>query len=362
MIYEVAVSESLPPLHFPVIRRAVSKLDIVYLLEAAPLFGGVKVVLHQANLLAARGHRVTIVCPSEAPEWYPLRATWRQTTGLEPHEIPKADVVVATFWTTLSRALRADAGQVVHFCQGFEGELEHNVAEHPAILQAYRNPVPAITVSPHLATMIRERFDRPARVIPQPLENWWRPRRRWAPARPARILATGPWEIYLKGVPVAAEAVRRLRQLGHDCTWVRLSQWPLCDEERAALDPDEFHCHLRPDQVPELVRSCDLLLAPSWPVEGFGLPVLEAMASGVPSVASDIPSFRAFADGASILVPREDAGAFARAASSLLSSGRRWRRHRRHGLNVAKAYRESVAVREIEAAFLWAIGGRWQER
>jgi len=46
---------------------AVTKLDIVYLLEAAPLFGGVKVVLHQANLLAARGHRVTIVRPQRAP-------------------------------------------------------------------------------------------------------------------------------------------------------------------------------------------------------------------------------------------------------------------------------------------------------
>lgn len=336
------------------------KLDIVYLLEAAPLFGGVKVVLHQANLLADRGHRVTIVCPAPPPHWYPLEATWRQTNGLEPHEIPRADVVVATFWTTLPRALQAASGQVLHFCQGFEAELEHNTAEHPAILEAYGQPVPAMTVSPHLASMIRQRFGRPARVIPQPLEPWWRPRRRWAPSGTPRILATGPWEIYLKGVPVAAEAVKHLRRLGTRCSWVRLSQWPLCDEERSVLEPDEFHHHLRPDQVPELVRSCDLLLAPSWPVEGFGLPVLEAMASGVPSVASDIPSFRAFATGASILVPREDAAAFAAAAASLLDSPRRWRRHRRRGLRVARRYREASAIREIEAAFLWAASGRWQ--
>ncbi|MEO1088321.1 MAG: glycosyltransferase family 4 protein, partial [Acidobacteriota bacterium] len=266
------------------------------MLEAAPLFGGVKVVLHQANVLVDRGHHVTVVCPQERPDWYPLKAHWHQTTGLDPHEIPSADVIVATFWTTLSRARAARAGEVVHFCQGFEGDLEHNTAEHPAILEAYASPVPAMTVSPHLAAMISRRFGRLAQVVPQPLEPWWRPRRRWAPRRPARVLATGPWEIYLKGVPIAAEAVRSLRARGVACRWIRLSQWPLCEEERGVLEPDEFHHHLPPEHVPALIRSCDLLLAPSWPVEGFGLPVLEAMACGVPSVVSDIPSFRGFAD------------------------------------------------------------------
>ncbi|MEM6793612.1 MAG: hypothetical protein AAF725_06490, partial [Acidobacteriota bacterium] len=236
------------------------RLEIVYLLEAAPLFGGVKVVLHQANLLADRGHAVTIACPSKPPDWYPLRARWLRTVGLEPGEIPRADLLIATFWTTLPRALAADKGRVVHFCQGFEGDLDHNRAEHPAILEAYSRPVPALTVSPHLAEMIQRRFGRPALAVPQLLGPAWRPAFRLRPRRPARILATGPWEIYLKGVPVAADAVLELRRRGLDCTYVRLSQWPLCEEERAHLVPDEFHHRVPPDAVPELVRSCDLLL------------------------------------------------------------------------------------------------------
>lgn len=317
-------------------------------------------VLHQANVLASRGHDVTVVCPSERPDWYSLKARWQQTTGLDPHEIPQADVVVATFWTTIARALAARSGAVVHFCQGFEGDLEHNIAEHPAILEAYGRQVPAMTVSPHLAAMIRERFGRPARVIPQPLEPWWRPRRRWSPGKPARILATGPWEIYLKGVPTAARAIQGLRAMGLDCRWVRLSQWPLSDEEQGALEPDEFHHHLPPERVPDLIRSCDLLLAPSWPVEGFGLPVLEAMACGVPSVVSDIPSFRGFAEGASILVPRDDVDAFAAAAASLLTQPQRWRRHRRRGLKVAQAYREDRAGQAIEETLRWVADGSWR--
>ncbi|MEM8994933.1 MAG: glycosyltransferase, partial [Acidobacteriota bacterium] len=96
-------------------------------------------------------------------------------------------------------------------------------------------------------------------------------------------------------------------------------------------------------------------------VEGFGLPVLEAMACGVPSVASDIPSFRAFAADASILVPREDSEAFAAAAASLLDSGRRWRRHRRRGLQVAAAYREDRAGAAIEEVLRWVASGDWRQ-
>ena len=341
-------------------RGSVLRLSIVYLLEAAPLFGGVKIVLHQANLMVGRGHRVTVVCPQEAPAWYPLRAEWRRTHGLEPHEIPAADVVVATFWTTLPRALAAARGEVAHFCQGFEGELEHNRADHRSIHEAYRSPVPALTVSPHLASMLTERFGRPARVVPQPLESGWRPRLRWRPSRPARILATGPWEIYLKGVPVAADAVLELRRRAVDCRWVRLSQWPLTEQEREHLEPDEFHHHLPPAEVPGVMRSCDLLLAPSWPVEGFGLPVLEAMASGVPSVVSDIPSFRGFAATVSLLVPGKDPLAFADAAQELLEAPDRWRRHRRAGLRLARRYREAAAAREIEAALVWVARGDWR--
>lgn len=347
------------------------RLVITYLLEDTALFGGVKVVLHQANLLARRGHEVRVVGPGKPPDWYPLEASYLHTTGLDPHEIPPADVTVATFWTTLFHVDRAraagslkgpagQAGEVLHFCQGFEAELTHNEAEHPRILQAYELPFPAMTVSPHLAKIVRERFARPAKVVPQPLGPAWRAGFRWRPCRPARVLVTGPWEIYLKGVPVALEAVIELRRRGLEIDIVRLSQWPLCREEEDLAEPKEFHHHVPPEQVPKIVRSCDLILAPSWSQEGFGLPVLEAMAAGVPAVVSDIPSFRGFAETSAELVPFDQPQAFAERAERLLSSPSRWRAARRKGLRVARGYSEPVAAEAIERALFWAANGAWR--
>lgn len=338
-----------------------SALRIVYLLESAPLFGGVKVVLRQANLLARRGHRVTVVCPGEPPDWFPLEAELRRPPGLGPADLPDADVTVATYWTTLRHAVAGGKGELVHFCQGFEGHYTHNRAEHPAIEAAYRTPLPALTVAPHLAALLRRRFGRPARVVAQPLEPEFAPRWRLGPRRRPRILVIAPFEIEWKGVATALRAVLELRRRGVDCELVRLSQWPLGAAERALLVPDAFHQHLPPPRVPGLLRGCDLLLAPSWEAEGFGLPVLEAMACGVPVVASDISSFRDFAAPAARLVPFDQPAAFADAAQEVLGRPALWRRMRRAGRRVARAFREEPAARAAEEAMVWVASGAWRD-
>lgn len=336
------------------------RLRVCYLLEDTAMFGGVKVVLHHANLLTERGHDVTVVTKGRPADWYPLRAKLEHVADFRTAALPEADVTVATYWTTVDAALRAP-GEVAHFCQGLEFIYTHNRADHEAIREAYRAGIPALTVSPHLEAILRGEFRKPTRSILQPLEPFWRRRVRWRPRRRPRILVAGPFEADWKGVSTALEAVAELRRAGGAYELVRVSSWPLGEAERALVEPEEFHCHLAPRDVARVVRGCDLHLAPSWEQEGFGLPVLESMASGVPVIASDIAAFRGFAANAADLVDARSSAAFADAALAVLRDVRRWRAMRRAGVRDALPYRESSAATSIEQALFWVAGGAWRK-
>jgi glycosyltransferase involved in cell wall biosynthesis len=74
--------------------------------------------------------------------------------------------------------------------------------------------------------------------------------------------------------------------------------------------------------VAALIQNAGALVQPSV-YEGFGLLVIEAMACGCAVVATDIPPFREIADGAALLVPRDDVGALTAAVRDVVTSGRR---------------------------------------
>ncbi len=339
-------------------------LSVVYLLDDTVLFGGVKVVLNQANLLTTRGHDITILSRGRRPEWMRVDAHFLHVQEFTPEHTPEADVTVATYWTTIAPAITIARHEVAHYCQGFEATYTHNTADHSAIVEAYRHPIPALVVSPHLGRLLARKFGRPSRLVVQPLEPFWHAEQnsnmKRHPAPVPRILVVGPWEGDWKGVATALDAVEQMRRDGSNLRLVRLSQYPLSGEERSRLEPDEYHCHLEPERAASLVAGCDLLLAPSWEQEGFGLPVLEAFASGVPVVASDISCFRGFASEAAILVPTNDHQAFASAASDILGNADSWRHHRGVGFAVARRFTSEKAADSAEEALRWVASGAWR--
>jgi glycosyltransferase involved in cell wall biosynthesis len=91
-------------------------------------------------------------------------------------------------------------------------------------------------------------------------------------------------------------------------------------------------------QLRGLVAGATLLAFPSL-YEGFGLPPLEAMASGTPVVASDIPAVREVVGSHARLVPPQDAAALATALQDLLAH--------------PPAEDVRAAARERAASFTW---------
>jgi glycosyltransferase involved in cell wall biosynthesis len=66
-------------------------------------------------------------------------------------------------------------------------------------------------------------------------------------------------------------------------------------------------------------KLCSLFVFPSS-YEGFGIPILEAMAAGCPMVLSDIPVFREITQNKGVYFPHDDVDAMAAAIDAVLSS------------------------------------------
>jgi glycosyltransferase involved in cell wall biosynthesis len=174
-----------------------------------------------------------------------------------------------------------------------------------------------VTVSQFTASEVVRRLgvDRSRIVVCPPGAPAWAPRTTSSPSGP--ILFMGTLEPR-KNVGVLLEAYARLRSLvpqaprlvlaGHASpsadVWLRqLSQPPFAGH----VDHLGYVAGLRRQ---ELYREASMLVLPSL-LEGFGLPVLEAMTVGVPVIVSDRGALPEVAGDAGQIVPADDAAALA---------------------------------------------------
>lgn len=97
-----------------------------------------------------------------------------------------------------------------------------------------------------------------------------------------------------------------------------------------------------------LYRNATLVLVPSR-YEGFGLPLLEACARGVPVVASDIPALRETGEGVARFVPPGDVPAWAAAIRALATDAAERAHMRAAGVARAAEYGYERCASRIEA-------------
>jgi glycosyltransferase involved in cell wall biosynthesis len=109
-----------------------------------------------------------------------------------------------------------------------------------------------------------------------------------------------------------------------------------------------FTGYIAPEEMPVLYNAADLFVFPSL-YEGFGLPVLEAMACGVPVVASNVSSIPEVTGDAALLVDPRDDGALCDAMERILKNGDLRATLRQRGLERAVTFSwEKAASETIE--------------
>jgi glycosyltransferase involved in cell wall biosynthesis len=114
---------------------------------------------------------------------------------------------------------------------------------------------------------------------------------------------------------------------------------------------------MRPDkeQLAVLYNLADLFLFPSW-YEGFGLPVLEAMACGTPVVGSGVGAVPELIEDSGLFVadPNDHQG-FSRAAALLLTNTAHRHELRARALQRAATFSWRRAARETQETYIDAI-------
>ena len=321
-------------------------MKLVFITDHMKFSGGRRLMFDYALYLMEKGHDVTVLVEKKEgglADYIPVKVV----PSLTVEHIPDADLIIATSPKEVRLAWEARRGKVVHFCQGLElVDLEQRITgevlpiryqgkgffnklkifkkklewrrKHRIFDDVYKLPTHLIAITDPMCKYLEERYQRPAYLCRNgvDLENL-HPQSNWKPehfseARPMRIVNVGPMDVTYKGVPVSVNAVEIARGRDIPIEFIRIAPFPSKSEARNNLTYDLIINPPRHD-FSETMGSCDVYLSNSTEREGFGLPAVEAMASGLLCILSDITAYRSFNPGTGhcIFVPGDDAEATA---------------------------------------------------
>ncbi len=114
--------------------------------------------------------------------------------------------------------------------------------------------------------------------------------------------------------------------------------------------------HVAPEALPAIYQGATLFLYPTL-YEGFGLPVIEAMASGVAVITSNTSALKEIAEGFALLVDPLDLDGMAKAIAHFMGSPERRAAFAERGLRRAEDFRWDETARKTLDIYLSVIRG-----
>lgn len=324
-------------------------VSLQFVVPTSELHGGIRVPLELASWLADYGWLSRVVGPGPRPDWHEASAPWISVDLESPGAVPRADITIATFHTTVAPALASGSPHVFHLCQGYEGLFREYDEIRDLIDVAYRSPIPKLLVSRHLESVLAENYPGiQCHFIGEAVDpRIFFPLGFRETAAPLRVGLVGTFSARVKGIREGLEGLRLVRDRGLEIEVHRASVEEMQDGEAALGVTDRFHHLLPTTGMPGFYAGIDVLLFPSTDQEGFGLPVLEAMSCGVPVAHSDIPSLEVIPDGASLRWAPGNPESIADAVSRLADVELR-RSLRTEALLAVEDYRPQTVLSRLE--------------
>jgi phosphatidyl-myo-inositol alpha-mannosyltransferase len=220
----------------------------------------------------------------------------------------------------------------------------------PILQPFFRNLHGHITVSPAARDFVGEYFPADYRVIPNGIEYAWfntprPPLERFRDGR-VNVLFVGRLE-KRKGLRFLLRAWPLVRERFPEARLIVVGEGrPLEGYRRFAAsqgwsESDVYFAGYAPaEELPRYYQAADIFCAPSTGQESFGIVLLEAMAAGIPIVASDIPGYRAVVTQGSegLLVEPTNADALVAAIGTLLLNPELRATMGQAGMRKARAY------------------------
>jgi len=278
------------------IEKKRDSLNITFILPHKSMTGGLRMLVEHMKWLQKRGHHVHALLRTTNPTFPIFHEHMKICISKEtviPHTEPYAnhldesDVVVAGFFDQLNE-LSATPYPLLYWEQGYPflfGEIprEYNVfIQREFMRQNYEKNVAILSTSELLSKILYTRFQRKAPILPCAIDPILFYPKSKEVDKPTILLINNP-TVRLKGARDALATLDRVWNLGvrFQVKWVMPFQHPIPEKNYP------IECIINPSQekLVSVFHESFLLLWTSL-YEGFGLPPLEAMATGVPVVST----------------------------------------------------------------------------